>query len=929
MKKVGKVLSVEGNVLVKHANGVIEHLKTGDVIEMNDIVMCKNSNEHFTMVMDNGLKLLIGEHTYVLFDQNFVNHFLQLTHHLNAPFYAEHSLNLENVDIHYKNYHIESSKNGEEENGFPYLLVKSILHVSVNDVITNDSTPPLSGTVDDADANIDVIVNGEHYTGENNQDGTWVLPDDVILPLEDGEHEITVIATNPEGGEDTSYGTIEVDTTPPIVNIDDVTTKDKTPPLSGTVDDPDAIVTVIVGGEKYDAINNGDGTWTLPDNTINQLEGGDYITVVTAVDKVGNEGKDDAVLTIDTTPPIITVDDLATNDSTPPLTGTVDNPDAKVVVTIDGHDYNAINNGDGTWTLPDDTISPLTDNIYDVKASATDLEGNVGNGEGTLTIDLTAPVVTVDDLTTSDNTPQLTGTIDDPTAHIIVTVDGHDYEAINNGDGTWVVPDDTITELKEGNYDVEAVATDPVGNSSKDDGSLIIDYDSPKVTIKDTEVTHDDTPEFTGTILNGNKIDITLNNEHYSSADDDSGVFINGDGTWTFTVPDSDALDDGNYTIDVLASNDKGKESSANDDFIVDADMPIITIKDYDEFDTGTPTFEGTYANADRVEVYLGGHVYTSLGDNPDVILNEQEGTWSFTVPDSNPLDLGDQSIEAVAIDAQDNQAKADDDFFVNYEVPPVAVDDIVLTNIIDGSTMELPDRAFIFNDYDLNNDPLHMYEVKHIENGTIETEADGSIDNDHYANLYYTPDDSPFEKGAFDYTVTDGQLPSNDAHVTIIAASGNTITGTEEGEILVSAEREDEMFGGGGNDVFVCYDLSRIVDGGEGFDMLLAPNHAIINFNCFAHRVTDLEQLDVLMDDHDVTSVGVSDVLAITDENNNFQILGDEGDSVYLDPGWSYSGKETLTYLEHNVVDYNVYTGTADGQEVHLYVEDGVHVVG
>jgi hypothetical protein len=221
------------------------------------------------------------------------------------------------------------------------------------------------------------------------------------------------------------------------------------------------------------------------------------------------------------------------------------------------------------------------------------------------------------------------------------------------------------------------------------------------------------------------------------------------------------------------------------------------------------------------------------------------------------------------------------------------------------------------------------MYEVKNVEDGTMETEADGSIDNDHYANLYYTPDDSPFEKGAFEYSVTDGQLPSNDAHVTIIAASGNAITGTEEGEILVSAEREDEMFGGGGNDVFVCYDLSRIVDGGEGFDMLLAPNHAIINFNCFAHRVTNLEQLDVLMDDHDVTSVGVSDVLAITDENNNFQILGDEGDSVYLDAGWTYSGKETLTYLEHNIVDYNVYTGTADGQEVHLYVEDGVHVVG
>ena len=254
--------------------------------------------------------------------------------------------------------------------------------------------------------------------------------------MDDGKYDVTVIATNPEGGENTSYGTVEIDTTAPVVNIDDVVTKDKTPPLSGTVDDPDAKVTVTVGGEKYDAINNGDGTWTLPDNTVHELEGGDYIVIVTAEDKVGNVGKDDATLTIDTTPPVITVDDLVTNDSTPELVGTVDNPDAKIVVTVDGHEYDAVNNGDGTWTLLDDTVSPLLDNTYEVTAVATDLNGNMGEGKGNLTIDTTAPVITVDDLTTSDNNPPLTGTVDDVNAHITVTVDKEEYEAVNNGDGT-------------------------------------------------------------------------------------------------------------------------------------------------------------------------------------------------------------------------------------------------------------------------------------------------------------------------------------------------------------------------------------------------------------------------------------------------------------------------------------------------------------
>ncbi len=929
MKIVGKVLSVDGNVLVKHKNGQIERLKPGDIIKIDDIVMCKNEGDHFVVLMENKLRLEIGEHTYVLFDQDFINKFLQLTHHLRSPFYAEHSLHLDPIDVTYKNYRFEHiSKESGEEN-FPYILVKNILHVSVNDIVTNDNTPPLSGKIDQVDADIKVIVNGEQYPAQNNGDGTWTLPDNTIKPLDDGKYEVTVIAQN-DTTKSTDKGSIEIDTTPPNVTIEDITTKDKTPPLHGTVDDPNAKITVTVAGETYDAVNKGDGTWILPDNTIHKLTDEEYTVVVHATDKVGNVGEDTGKLIIDITPPNVTVDDLLTNDTTPPITGTVDSPDAKVMVTINGETYDAINKGDGTWILPDDTVKELKEGEYTVDVKAVDEEGNVGEDSGKLIIDITPPNITVDDLTTSDNNPPITGTVDDPEAKVTVTINGETYDAINKGDGTWILPDNTVKELKEGEYTVEAEAVDKAGNVGKGDGELTIDFDSPVVTINDTDVTHDDTPEFTGTIENGNKIDITLNGHHYSSADSDSGVVINGDGTWSFTVPDSDALDDGKYTIDVVASNDKGKESSVSDDFIVDADMPEITVKDYDVIETGTPTFEGTYKNADYVEIRIEDHIYTSKGENPEVILNEEEGTWSLTVPETDKLSLGEQTIDAIAKDEQDNEAKASDDFIVNYEVPPIAVDDIVLTNIIDGSTMEIPDRAFLFNDYDPNNEPVYMYDVKEIENGTIETEANGDIANDHYANLYYTPDESPFEQGGFKYDVTDGKMISEEsANVTIIAASGNTITGTDEGEILVSAEREDEMFGGGGNDVFVCYDLSRIVDGGEGFDMLLAPNHMMINFNCFAHRVTNLEQLDVLMDDHEVTSVGVSDVLAITDENNTFQILGDEGDKVFLDPGWSYAGKETVTYMEHYTHDYNVYVGTADGQEVHLYVEDGVTVVG
>jgi len=66
------------------------------------------------------------------------------------------------------------------------------------------------------------------------------------------------------------------------------------------------------------------------------------------------------------------VDSLLTTDTTPRLTGTVSDAAATVEVAVDGNTYDATNNGDGTWTLPDNTIDPaLLPTDYDVAVTAT------------------------------------------------------------------------------------------------------------------------------------------------------------------------------------------------------------------------------------------------------------------------------------------------------------------------------------------------------------------------------------------------------------------------------------------------------------------------------------------------------------------------------------------------------------------------------
>jgi RHS repeat-associated protein len=196
-----------------------------------------------------------------------------------------------------------------------------------------------------------------------------------------------------------------------------------------------------------------------------------YQSELTLTDRVGRTAVISLPL-LGTTPPVATVNALLTNDSTPPLSGRVDDLLATVIVAVAGNDYAVTNHGDGTWSLSDNVITPpLADGVYDVMVTVTGGQGGMRHDTTTneLTIDTTPPVITADTLVTTDRTPSLTGTLNDVTATVLVTVAGNSYAATNNGDGTWVLADNSITQdLSAGVYDVLVEATDAVGNMASD-----------------------------------------------------------------------------------------------------------------------------------------------------------------------------------------------------------------------------------------------------------------------------------------------------------------------------------------------------------------------------------------------------------------------------------------------------------------------------
>lgn len=274
--------------------------------------------------------------------------------------------------------------------------------VTVTTLVTNDQTPALSGTIDDNEATITVLVNGQIYDATNNGDNTWALANDAInTDLVEGTYNVTATATDGAGnvGTDATMDELTIDLIAPIVTIDDLITSDPTPALSGTVDDNEASITVMVNSQTYDATNNGGGSWTLADDVISEdLAEGTLDITVTATDQADNVGTDATTneLTIDLTAPLATVNTLTTSDQTPELTGNIDDTEATILVTVNDQENTATNNGDGTWTLADNTLTTLDGGSYDVKVVATDQVSNVADvtTEAALTIDLSGPTFT-------------------------------------------------------------------------------------------------------------------------------------------------------------------------------------------------------------------------------------------------------------------------------------------------------------------------------------------------------------------------------------------------------------------------------------------------------------------------------------------------------------------------------------------------------
>ncbi|MFA3130308.1 Biofilm associated protein, partial [Acinetobacter pittii] len=519
--------------------------------------------------------------------------------------------------------------------------------VVLDDVLTNDSTPALTGTVNDPTATVVVNVDGVDYPAVNNGDGTWTLVDNTLPALTDGPHTITVTATDAAGNAGTDTAVVTIDTTAPNAPVLDPI--NATDPVSGTAEAGSTVTVSFPDGTTATVVAGTDGSWSVPNPGLND---GDTVTAVTE-DPAGNTSGP-ATAVVDAVAPTVALDDVLTNDSTPELTGTVNDPTATVVVNVDGVDYPAVNNGDGTWTLADNTLPALTDGPHTITVTATDAAGNVGTDTGVVTVDTAAPTAPVIDPV--NGTDPITGTAEPGSTVTVTYPDGSTASVVAGPDGTWTVPN---PGLNDGDT-VTAVTEDPAGNTSGP-ATAVVDAVAPTVALDDV-LTNDSTPALTGTV-NDPTATVVVNVDGV-----DYPAVNNGDGTWTLADNTLPALTDGPHTITVTATDAAGNAGTDTAVVTIDTTAPNAPVLDPIN---ATDPVSGTAEPGSTVTVtYPDGTTATVVAGT--------DGTWS--VPNPGNLVDGD-TVTATATDPAGNTSLPGTGTVSADITPPVVLLDDVLTN--------------------------------------------------------------------------------------------------------------------------------------------------------------------------------------------------------------------------------------------------------
>ena len=567
---------------------------------------------------------------------------------------------------------------------------------------------------------VTVNLGGNSYTAQVQQGGVWSInvPAADLSTLADNGYTVQVSVSDAAGNPGSAGKAITLDTTPPTVSFNVVAGDDvinsvehgQAQVVSGTATGAsvgDKLV-ITIGSNQYTTTVDASGKWSVgvPASDISALTDGTVTLSATITDSAGNSSTQTHDVVVNTASVALTVNTLSGDDvinaAEAGASLVINGSSAQfangtqVTITLNGKSYTATIQSDGSWTttVPAADVGTLADGAsYQVSVSAQDSAGNSASATHTISVDTTAPVISVNTLSGDDvlNAAEAQQPL---TVHgsssaeagqtVTVTLGGKTYTALVANDGTWTldVPAADLANLSEGALTVTASVNDKAGNNGQTTHTLTVDTVAPAVTI--STVADDDivnnaeqlagqTISGTTTAEQGQTVTVSFNGHSYQ-------VTVAANGSWSVFVPGRDflGLSDGDYTITATVSDKAGNPGSATHDVTLNGDVPTIAINTFAQDDIvnaaehGTPlVISGTTdaPTGQTVTITLNGKTYTATVQN--------DGTWSYTVGSADVTALADGGsyvINAQVSNAIGNSASDNHTVTVDLTAPSMGI---------------------------------------------------------------------------------------------------------------------------------------------------------------------------------------------------------------------------------------------------------------
>ena len=552
-----------------------------------------------------------------------------------------------------------------------------------------DETVTITGTGEPG-ASVSVEVNGKTETGTVDPDGNWTVTFEKETYPGEGNHEVDVTVTDPDGEVTELKGPdVVIDTTPPDLDFSSgvVETNDahnETEHSSGVtltgVGEAGSSLVVTIDGTSHSTTVDENGNWSVTFDK-SELATGEYTTSATFVttDGFGNSATYTADVEIDTQIDAAIDRNLSGGDdivsaaehtAAVAISGTAD-PNAAISLSINGNTYTTTTDANGNWTVDVPTGKLPTGEVdVPMTVTATDPAGNETTANGTLHVDTVGSVDISEELVENDGVVSkaemddglvpITGTSEAGTTSVLVTIAGETYSATVAANGDWTV---NVPSAKlptgETTVGITAVATDAVGNTSTSSGTIDIDTFVNKLTVTDDSTGNDNVVNAAeledGLVLSGEvelgaqSVIVTFNGVNYTATVDENG-------NWTATIPAAN-VPDGTHTYTVTAVDKVGNTASTTHSIDVDTTAPegpvvfehtsredggtgdhfirqIVLKDDGEELEVYTIADDGTVSNPVQADTYVSAS--SAMGtvsgyDEVEIQIANSERVWEGT----------------------------------------------------------------------------------------------------------------------------------------------------------------------------------------------------------------------------------------------------------------------------------------------------------